>query len=1033
MDITNTSAQAYLEIDKNSYDALIKRLVTEVKSKNTNYPESSEAALRNYFAVALTKGSNFSGIKFDDLAQMDPVSLSKAAEELPDKVSLDSRKIFAEAANARAPYMNWDKLFPNGGNEITLPLSAQAQSVNDRIAAYIDNHNRQSAAKFAEASITDPKNAGKAIGQQEIRLDPNDPSKLQVINPNKPVNEDGSKRWQPGPRLGAFLESNKEWALLNDFALENSRKNNAASGTGGKKADTHELLKHASPSSDKYDPDSLRIIISRDPQKIGEMSSSQHWSSCMAENGINFHYVPKDIEAGSLVAYLVSKDDPQARYPLMRQLIKPYNNQAGEIVMIPAKIYGADMGGNSRTRQALHDTLSHFVRENVNAGKAGEFIMDNRLYGDGQPGFVNLETVWDKGSIEKGLIKYHDSSLKEDITEWAIREEKAIKLQREIDGKKKYSKPGSHSPFQQEIETTEKELAKVNNEIKSLQGKINNLGNPEALAKGFYRETRKTSHGSLPMPQMILEVSNNPEIAARHTAINAAVMGGDTGPLSKYLATRPLSERIETAATVAQFATSSGYVFDNKAAVKLWKEYTQSLSSPEERIAEARKIISYGDFSTGLKKAGAKIILEDMNQVKTPQERLKLVEFIIDYEAIDSLRFSQIIAGDINGLSNPRERIDTATTALKAASYDNYSPEAAATKVNIVNMAHTDMEALPKAQARIDFATKIISLQDTLLGLSADANVNINADTMQHAKRVIVQDIPALQKYRSDLEEVKKIISSAAYHDDKTFASEVTNALKQQKSIENIGIKFEENINKVATDAQQEALIKEWAKQIRDIPDAEWRLSAVNKAIEVAKAAKSQFDEGKTSPLKAFETEAAKILLEDIPKLPQGVLQAEAYSSAIGMIHDPAMKDQVQNKLMGILLNKTNNMQSHERLWAAFTISGHPEEGLNLNRLSRPINHQVAELILNSSEFISDNSARAHMAAIASIQANPGSDLEFKAVSQFRESIGKLPADARRPATYGAIQIVNMIRNHPQNIIVERHGELLICKARDLI
>ena len=64
------------------------------------------------------------------------------------------------------------------------------------------------------------------------------------------------------------------------------------------------------------------IIISRHPYDIAGMSTDRFWDSCMAigqhqsiiynkkiDQGMNAHYLPQDIEAGTLVAYLVNKDE----------------------------------------------------------------------------------------------------------------------------------------------------------------------------------------------------------------------------------------------------------------------------------------------------------------------------------------------------------------------------------------------------------------------------------------------------------------------------------------------------------------------------------------------------------------------------------------------------------------------------------------------------------------------------------------------------------------------------------------------------
>ena len=70
------------------------------------------------------------------------------------------------------------------------------------------------------------------------------------------------------------------------------------------------------------------VVISQDPNDIARMSAGRDWGSCMSPWKEEFnHFVHKDIEHGTLVAYLVSKNDPDAHAPLARVLIKPYTDQ----------------------------------------------------------------------------------------------------------------------------------------------------------------------------------------------------------------------------------------------------------------------------------------------------------------------------------------------------------------------------------------------------------------------------------------------------------------------------------------------------------------------------------------------------------------------------------------------------------------------------------------------------------------------------------------------------------------------------------
>jgi hypothetical protein len=81
------------------------------------------------------------------------------------------------------------------------------------------------------------------------------------------------------------------------------------------------------------------IVISRDPYDVAGMSTGREWSSCQdLEGGGYCHYVPRDILAGTLAAYLIKDSDKREvvrdgdvlRLPLSRLLIKPYLNNKGE-------------------------------------------------------------------------------------------------------------------------------------------------------------------------------------------------------------------------------------------------------------------------------------------------------------------------------------------------------------------------------------------------------------------------------------------------------------------------------------------------------------------------------------------------------------------------------------------------------------------------------------------------------------------------------------------------------------------------------
>jgi hypothetical protein len=67
------------------------------------------------------------------------------------------------------------------------------------------------------------------------------------------------------------------------------------------------------------------VVISRHPYDIAGMSTGRGWKSCMnLENGDKRHYVMHDVENGTIIAYLIHKNDKNIENPISRLLIKPF-------------------------------------------------------------------------------------------------------------------------------------------------------------------------------------------------------------------------------------------------------------------------------------------------------------------------------------------------------------------------------------------------------------------------------------------------------------------------------------------------------------------------------------------------------------------------------------------------------------------------------------------------------------------------------------------------------------------------------------
>jgi len=105
----------------------------------------------------------------------------------------------------------------------------------------------------------------------------------------------------------------------------------------------------------------LHVVISRHPHDVAGMSTNQGWRSCMAldprgrvgngndgfdtlDNAGQFsHYLKADVQHGTHVAYLAHADDPEAKNPIARIALKPFEpeDKTKSTILSPEeKIYG---------------------------------------------------------------------------------------------------------------------------------------------------------------------------------------------------------------------------------------------------------------------------------------------------------------------------------------------------------------------------------------------------------------------------------------------------------------------------------------------------------------------------------------------------------------------------------------------------------------------------------------------------------------------------------------------------------------------
>lgn len=159
------------------------------------------------------------------------------------------------------------------------------------------------------------------------------------------------------------------------------------------------LLKGADTLAERFERDPKRtmaghlIVVSRNADDIANMSTARPWASCTGSGGFNWRYVPRDIEKGALIAYLVSENDPDILSPRARERILPFARSRGfstglsDLFRSKAQRAAAPMAFYPNTsyglgNQVFRETVMSFV-EALNENVRGKYRINEALYEDG--------------------------------------------------------------------------------------------------------------------------------------------------------------------------------------------------------------------------------------------------------------------------------------------------------------------------------------------------------------------------------------------------------------------------------------------------------------------------------------------------------------------------------------------------------------------------------------------------------------------------------------------------------------------------
>lgn len=317
----------------------------------------------------------------------------------------------------------WDSLFKPAspvpyeisGDHIILPLVSDCGELglDARRDAVLHAHNHKAEQAY-EAAKTRGEEVKPLADYCSFAPHPTDKTMLKRFLGGKKQNKD--------LKLISFLQSKDDaesHLLAHDLTVEWGKKDVPAQSEATVASHQFDKIKNTKPlAADSFAPDALRVVISRDALDIAAMSAGRRWRSCMSPGEFNYHYVPEEIKAGTLVAYLVHRDDKDLRYPLMRVLLKPFHNHKGETILVPNRVYASSsVPGNSQMQGGLLGTLKDFVAHYVNSEKSGGFTMADGIYSDGQEKTLTLGAALEKDGLANAIADAIPDKIKEYTTE----------------------------------------------------------------------------------------------------------------------------------------------------------------------------------------------------------------------------------------------------------------------------------------------------------------------------------------------------------------------------------------------------------------------------------------------------------------------------------------------------------------------------------------------------------------------------------------------------------------------------------------
>lgn len=335
---------------------------------------------------------------------MQDIDISKL-NYLSDEEVLDLRNKFKELVNDKIEPLTKDETDPARVNAIrryAIATLLSGRTIYKNDLRYISSRSTE-----LIKSIT--KNLADPLFKEYRREGHVSASKSRFINIGKGLFGTGKRRLyfpidDSGDKSETEVKISKLLAQKN-YKILDYGKGYATDETGKQEFKIGKIIKEDLDLLDAFKKDKTRLesqdslnrgeyllVLSDRATDIAYMSTRRKWTSCMAHNDVFPGKIPYDIEHGSLIAYLVKKDDPKIYKPLSRILLKPYYNEDGDVIYDVGKLQGShDNGFINKVKEiaAVISPQKHFSL----------YQIPSSVYKDGSPS-IKIELGEDYTMIE---------------------------------------------------------------------------------------------------------------------------------------------------------------------------------------------------------------------------------------------------------------------------------------------------------------------------------------------------------------------------------------------------------------------------------------------------------------------------------------------------------------------------------------------------------------------------------------------------------------------------------------------------------